>query len=117
MWTLRSGKSMCGVRLAAGERQLRKRKSACACVRCPITCTPRFATIGRWLTIRHQMTTFSHPAPAERRIRTIRIALQKVLRETLKITLPPGEDCLHLLRHTSGSLVFGATGSVKEAQA
>lgn len=47
----------------------------------------------------------------------LRTALQKVLRETLKITLPPREDGLHLLRHTSGSLVFGATGSVKEAQA
>lgn len=47
----------------------------------------------------------------------LRTALQKVLRETLKIILPPREDGLHLLRHTSGSLVFGATGSVKEAQA
>jgi integrase len=47
----------------------------------------------------------------------LRTALQKVLRETLKITLPPREDGLHLLRHTSGSLVFSATGSVKEAQA
>jgi integrase len=47
----------------------------------------------------------------------LRTALQKVLRESLKITLPPREDGLHLLRHTSGSLVFGATGSVKEAQA
>jgi integrase len=46
----------------------------------------------------------------------LRTALQKVLRETLKINLPPREDGLHLLRHTSGSLVFGATGSVKEAQ-
>jgi integrase len=47
----------------------------------------------------------------------LRTALQKVLRETLKITLPQREDGLHLLRHTSGSLVFDATGSVKEVQA
>lgn len=46
----------------------------------------------------------------------LKTALQKVPRETLKIVLPPREDGLHLLRHTSGSLVFGATGSVKEAQ-
>jgi integrase len=46
----------------------------------------------------------------------LRTALQKVLRENLKIVLPLREDGLHLLRHTSGSLVFGATGSVKEAQ-
>jgi integrase len=47
----------------------------------------------------------------------LRTALQNVLRKTLEITLPPREDGLHLLRHTSGSLVFGATGNVKEAQA
>lgn len=47
----------------------------------------------------------------------LRTALQKVLRETLKITLPAREDGLHLLRHTSGFLVFDATGSVKEVQA
>ena len=46
----------------------------------------------------------------------LRTTLQKVLRD-LKIALPSREDGLHLLRHTSGSLVFGATGSVKEAQA
>ena len=40
----------------------------------------------------------------------LRTTLQKVLRD-LKIALPSREDGLHLLRHTSGSLVFGATGS------
>ena len=47
----------------------------------------------------------------------LRETLQSVLRDKLKITLGPREDGLHLLRHTSGSLVFQQTGSVKEAQA
>jgi|GEM_PF-3528057 integrase len=34
----------------------------------------------------------------------------------MNIHLGSREDGLHLLRHTSGSLVFRATGSVKEAQ-
>jgi integrase len=45
----------------------------------------------------------------------LRKALQKTLK-TLNIPLPKREDGLHLLRHTSGSLVFSATGNVKEAQ-
>lgn len=47
----------------------------------------------------------------------LRETLQSVLRDKLKITLGPREDGLHLLRHTSGSLVFQQTGSVKQAQA
>ena len=47
----------------------------------------------------------------------LREGLQTVLRDTMKIHLGPREDGLHLLRHTSGSLVFRSTGSVKEAQA
>lgn len=47
----------------------------------------------------------------------LREALQNVLRNKLGIKLGPREDGLHLLRHTSGSLVFRATGSVKETQA
>lgn len=47
----------------------------------------------------------------------LRETLQSVLRDRMKIALGPREDGLHLLRHTSGSLVFQTTGSVKEAQA
>jgi integrase len=47
----------------------------------------------------------------------LRETLQSVLRDKIKISLGAGEDGLHLLRHTSGSLVFQRTGSVKEAQA
>lgn len=47
----------------------------------------------------------------------LREALQKVLRNKLGIQLAALEDGLHLLRHTSGSLLFRATGNVKEAQA
>jgi integrase len=46
----------------------------------------------------------------------LREALQKTLK-SLGITLPSREDGNHLLRHTSGSLVFSMTGNVKEAQA
>ncbi len=47
----------------------------------------------------------------------LRKTLQDVLRDKLKITLGPHEDGLHLLRHTSGSLVYRATCNVKETQA
>ena len=47
----------------------------------------------------------------------LREALQRVLRATMDIHLGPREDGLHLLRHTSGSIVYRVTGSVKEAQA
>jgi len=47
----------------------------------------------------------------------LRETLQGILRDKLKIVLGPREDGLHLLRHTSGSLVFQRTGNVKEAQA
>jgi integrase len=47
----------------------------------------------------------------------LRETLQSVLRDKLKIVLGPREDGLHLLRHTSGSLVFAKTGNVKETQA
>lgn len=47
----------------------------------------------------------------------LRENLQKVLRDKLHIHLEPRADGLHLLRHTSGSLVFNTTGNVKEAQA
>jgi integrase len=47
----------------------------------------------------------------------LREALQRVLRATMDIHLGPREDGLHLLRHTSGSIVYRITGSVKEAQA
>jgi integrase len=46
----------------------------------------------------------------------LRENLQKVLRDKLQIHLGPREDGLHLLRHTSGSLVFNTTGNIKEAQ-
>lgn len=46
----------------------------------------------------------------------LRETLQTVLRDRMGIHLGKREDGLHLLRHTSGSLVFRATGSVKEAQ-
>ena len=46
----------------------------------------------------------------------LRETLQSVLRDKMKIRLGEREDGLHLLRHTSGSLVFQRTGSVKEAQ-
>ena len=47
----------------------------------------------------------------------LRAKLQDVLRSKLGIHLAPRQDGLHLLRHTSGSLLFRATGSVKETQA
>lgn len=46
----------------------------------------------------------------------LRGGLQRVLREKMDIHLGPREDGLHLLRHTSGSLVYRQTGSVKDAQ-
>jgi len=46
----------------------------------------------------------------------LRKTLQSVLRDKLKITLGPREDGLHLLRHTSGSLVLHKTGNGKEVQ-
>jgi integrase len=46
----------------------------------------------------------------------LREALQKVLREKLNIRMGPREDGLHLLRHTSGSLVYRQTHSVKDTQ-
>jgi integrase len=45
----------------------------------------------------------------------LREALQKVLRETLKIHLGAHADGLHLLRHTGGSLIYQKRG-VKAAQ-
>jgi integrase len=47
----------------------------------------------------------------------LRETLQQVLRDKLNVRLGPREDGLHLLRHTSGSIVYRTTGSVKEAQA
>lgn len=46
----------------------------------------------------------------------LREALQKVLREKMGISFGKREDGLHLLRHTSGSMVYHATCNVKEAQ-
>jgi|SRR5579864_149062 len=46
----------------------------------------------------------------------LRETLQKVLR-SLEIKLRPREDGLHLLRHTSGSLVYRQTHSIKDTQA
>jgi len=46
----------------------------------------------------------------------LRMLLQHILREELGIHLPPREDGLHLLRHTSGSWVYKKAGP-KEAQA
>jgi len=45
----------------------------------------------------------------------LRETLQHVLQEQLHIVLPPREDGLHLLRHTSGSLIYQLQGP-KEAQ-
>lgn len=45
----------------------------------------------------------------------LREALQRVL-TNLKIKLRPREDGLHLLRHTSGSLVYRQTNSIKDTQ-
>ena len=46
----------------------------------------------------------------------LRKGLQCVLRGKLGLHLGPREDGLHLLRHTSGSLVFARTGNIKETQ-
>lgn len=45
----------------------------------------------------------------------LREALQKALKN-LEIKLRPREDGLHLLRHTSGSLVYRQTNSIKDTQ-
>lgn len=47
----------------------------------------------------------------------LRDNLQTVLRDKMNIHLGPREDGLHLLRHTSGSLVYRSTASVKMTQA
>jgi integrase len=47
----------------------------------------------------------------------LREALQGALRKKLGIHLGPREDGLHLLRHTSGSLVYRQTHSIKDTQA
>jgi site-specific recombinase XerD len=46
----------------------------------------------------------------------LRVHLQETLR-TMGISLGPREDGLHLLRHSSGSLVYQATADVKATQA
>jgi len=46
----------------------------------------------------------------------LRENLQRVLRDKMKLHLGPREDGLHLLRHTSGSMVYAQTGSVKHTQ-
>jgi integrase len=46
----------------------------------------------------------------------LRTTLQTVLRDKLKLNLGPRADGLHLLRHTSGSLVYQETKSVKHTQ-
>ena len=45
----------------------------------------------------------------------LREALQRVV-TNLEIKLRPREDGLHLLRHTSGSLVYRQTNSIKDTQ-
>jgi integrase len=72
----------------------------------------------RTMAVYRQATDYVFPSSTGRPANPdkLRQALQRVLRDKLNIHLGPREDGLHLLRHTSGSLVYQTTGSVKEAQ-
>jgi len=85
---------------------------------------PMTAELTRALELHKQMSPRTRPAdyifasssgrPANPD--DLRTTLQTVLRDRLKLDLGPRADGLHLLRHTSGSIVYHKTKSVKDTQ-